>query len=153
MDEDIVWKPDLEEIEARYEQWLEKRTLRRHPSSRSAPNIVNPRGEALGPWNEKPPPSNDSYERDSFCALNNEEPLEESECGESQTTESSSGVESFVDNHNGRDPILPSKEFLSISDSSQEFSVSSFLTLNGLRSRRVSRSSIEGSKSKFPLVA
>lgn len=102
---DIVWKPDLEEIEARYEKWLEKRPARKTQTSRSAPNIINPRGKLLGRWDDDddPPPTNESYERDSFCVSEDEERLDDNERAASQKIEKSNGVESEADDYGGRD--------------------------------------------------
>jgi len=100
----IVWKPDLEEIEARFEKWLEKRPARKTHTSRSAPNIINPRGKLLGRWDDDddPPPTNESYQRDSFCVSEDEERLDDNERAASQKIEESNGVESEAGDYGGR---------------------------------------------------
>jgi hypothetical protein len=94
---DIIWQPDLEEIEARYEKWLGSRVPRAAPSSRTAPNIVNPKGKALGSWDDEPPASNETYERDSFVASNNSTFSEESEVPGTRKTNSSIGAKHMAD--------------------------------------------------------
>ncbi len=140
MDKDIVWKPDLEEIKERYEKWMEKQTPRRASSTRSAPNIINPKGEALGPWDEEPPAPNESYERDSFCASDNEELLDESTNAGTQheETDSVSGVESLANTQDTGNLISPPHELPDTSENGEESSTFSLPTLEKLRTRGAS---------------
>jgi hypothetical protein len=101
---EIVWQPDLEEIEARYEKWLGSRVPRAAPSSRTAPNIVNPKGKALGTWDDEPPASTETYERDSFVASNNSTFSDEGERSGTRKTDSSIGVKNMADHQDRRYP-------------------------------------------------
>jgi hypothetical protein len=106
------WRPDLEEIKLRHERWLARRPPRK-ARSKSTRDIVNPKGELLGSWNDEPTSSDESYERNSFCVSSS------SASSESRQSDGSGRAEILADDHD-RSPPAPVWASSDSSENSQE---------------------------------
>jgi hypothetical protein len=130
-----VWAPLLRQIEQDYLEWLDMH--RREPGShRAAPVILNPVGEALGPWDDGVASEDESSDdMDSFIAT-----TDEGEISDRETEEFDSGSEHDTGTAEGGSP---NAQRGSLGDRDQEGSSSpSFPDVHELVVRATARSQL-----------